>query len=214
MKNGVTFDLKHTIDDWGLLMISKDIGEAEPRINYIEIEGRDGSIDLTEALGEVKYNNRILSFNFDLFNPVSFWESKQTISNYLNGKKRKIILDQDPNYYYYGRCSVKNVTREKNLAKFQIECNCDPYKMMINETIIKKEVKPTDKIILNNQRKHVMPKIESTGDIVFKFEDKQFNISSSTTFQSPDFILKYGENEVEIISGTGSLTFTYREGSL
>ena len=214
MKNGVTFGSRHSIDDWDLLMTSKDIGEAEPRTNYVDIEGRDGSIDLTEALGEVKYNDRTLSFEFDLFNPVDFWKTKQSISNYLNGRKMQIILDQDPMYYYNGRCVNISATREKNLAQFSIEFTCEPYKMMISKTIVSKNVKPKDKIILSNQRKTVMPKVSSTGDIVFKFGDKQFNLGLTDSFLSPDFILKEGENEIEIISGTGTLTFTYREGSL
>lgn len=214
MRNGVMFGDKHSIFDWDLLMVSKNIGEAEPRISYIAIEGRDGSIDLTEALGEVKYNDRVLTFTFELFNPSSYWEIKQEISNYLNGRKMKIILDQDPFYYYYGRCILKSASNIKNLGKFEIECICDAYKMLNNETIVVKTVKTGDKLILSNSRKTVMPVIKSTGNIVFKFNDKQFNTSPTTTFQSPEFVLKDGDNEVKIISGTGTLTFIYHEGSL
>lgn len=214
MTNGVSFGQKHSIDDWNLLMIAKDIGEAMPRTNYVEIEGRDGSIDLTEALGEVKYDNRILSFEFELFNPQNFWEIKQEISNYINGRKMKIILDQDSLYYYYGRCEVKNANIEKNVGVIEIEAVCDPYKMKNTETIITEQVSAGDKFILDNQRKTVMPTIQSTGNIVFKYNNKQFNVGITTNYQSPDFMLKEGENEVEIISGTGTLTFTYREGVL
>lgn len=214
MTNGVLFGDKHSIRDWDLLMTSKEIEEATPRTNYVEIEGRDGSIDLTEALGEVRYDNRTLSFHFELLTPTDFWKVKREISNYLNGRKMKIILDQDPLYYYYGRIEVTSASFEKNLAQFDIEAVCDPYKMMNGETIVSKTVNAGDKFILDNQRKTVMPIIQSTGNIVFKFNDKQFNIGTTTNYQSPDFMLKEGTNEVEIISGTGILTFTYREGAL
>lgn len=214
MQNGVLFGDKHSIRDWDLLMTSKDIEEAPPRTNYVEIEGRDGSIDLTEALGEVKYDSRTLSFHFELFNPVDFWKTKREISNYLNGRKMKIVLDQDPLYHYYGRIEVTSATFEKNLGQFDIEAVCDPYKMMNSETIISKTVKAGDKLSLYNQRKTVMPVIQSTGDIVFKFNEKQFNLSTTTNYQSPDFMLKEGTNDVEVVSGTGTLTFTYREGAL
>lgn len=214
MQNGVLFGDKHSIRDWDLLMTSKDIEEAPPRTNYVEIEGRDGSIDLTEALGEVKYDSRTLSFHFELFNPVDFWKTKREISNYLNGRKMKIVLDQDPLYHYYGRIEVTSATFEKNLGQFDIEAVCDPYKMMNSETIISKTVKAGDKFSLYNQRKTVMPVIQSTGDIVFKFNEKQFNLSTTTNYQSPDFMLKEGTNDVEVVSGTGTLTFTYLEGAL
>lgn len=214
MNNGVKFDDKHSITDWDLLMVSKNIEEAEPRINTIEIEGRDGSIDLTEALGAVKYNDRNLSFDFEIINPTDYWATRKSISNYLNGRKAKIILDQDPNYYYYGRCQVSDSENEKNVGRFTIECICEPYKMKISETIVSDDVVAEDIITLSNEKKLVMPKIESTGNIVFKFEDKQFSITANEPFQSPDFILKEGNNQVEIISGSGTLKFTYREGSL
>lgn len=214
MNNGVKFDDKHSITDWDLLMVSKNIEEAEPRINTIEIEGRDGSIDLTEALGAVKYNDRTLSFDFEIINPTDYWATRKSISNYLNGRKAKIILDQDPNYYYYSRCQVSDSENEKNVGRFTIECICEPYKMKISETIVSDDVVAEDIITLSNEKKLVMPKIESTGNMVFKFEDKQFSITANEPFQSPDFILKEGNNQVEIVSGSGTLKFTYREGSL
>ncbi len=214
MKNGVLFGDKHSIKDWNLLMTSKNIEEAPPRTNYVKIEGRDGSIDLTEALGDVKYDSRTLSFTFEVFAPIDYWKIKREMSNYLNGRKMKIILDQDPLYYYYGRLEITSANFEKNVGEIKIEAVCDPYKMMNDETVVSKTVKAEDKFTLYNQRKTVMPVIQSTGNIVFKFNNKQFSISDTTNYQSPDFILKEGKNEVEIISGTGTLNFTYREGSL
>lgn len=213
--NGVSFDEKHSIRDWDLLMTSKTIGEPTAVTSYVQIPGRDGSIDLTEALGEVRYTNRQLIFQFDIFqNAEEWWKLKQTISSYLHGRKRKIILDVDPNYYYEGRCSVTSFYHETTVGHITVECECLPYKMMTAETVISKNVTATDTIILNNQRKTVMPTVKATGDIVFKFEDKQFSISSTTTLQSPDFMLKEGNNIVTIVSGSGSITFTYREGTL
>ena len=63
---------------------------------------------------------------------------------------------------------------------------------------------------LQNLSKKVMPIVESTGNIVFKFENTQFSISEH--LESPDFMLKEGNNKIDIISGTGTLKFTYREG--
>jgi len=72
MGNGVIFGTKNSVTDWDLLMTSKQIGKPEARTNYIEIPGRDGTLDLTEALGEIKYNDKslnsyIASFNFEIF---------------------------------------------------------------------------------------------------------------------------------------------------
>lgn len=214
MTNGVKFGDKHSITDWDLLMTSKDIGEAIPKTNYLTIEGRDGSIDLTEWAGEIKYDDSTFTFDFDLFDTNNFWEVKKKISNYLNGRKLKIILDQDPNYYYYGRCVVASSSISYGIGHFTVQATCDPYKLKLNETNISKSVSPDQTFMLENERKSTMPKVTATANIVFSFGEKQFSISPETVFESPDFILKEGNNEIKIISGTGTLNFSYQEGAL
>ena len=60
--NGVRFGEKHSITDWDLIMTYKSIGESEPKTNEVEIPGRDGTLDIPDPSGEVKYDNRPLSF--------------------------------------------------------------------------------------------------------------------------------------------------------
>ena len=42
---GIKIDDKHTERDWGLRMISMVIPMPEPKTNYIDIPGADGSLD-------------------------------------------------------------------------------------------------------------------------------------------------------------------------
>lgn len=212
--NGVKFGEKHTIIDWDLLMTSKNIGEAVPKTNFVTIEGRNGSIDLTDWTGEVKFDDRTLVFDFDIFDTKNFYETQRKISNYLNGKKMKIILDQDPNYYYYGRCSITNSQISMGIGHITIQAICEPYKLKIYDTVIIKAIVPNQKIVLDNERKLVMPEVIATTDAVFEYENSQFSISANSTYKSPDFVLKEGKNEITMISGTGTITFTYQEGAL
>ena len=213
--NGVKFDDKHSITDWNLLMTYKNIGEAPLRTEYITIPGRDGYLDLTDVYGNSNYDNRTLDFQFDLFgSPENWWATYDSIKSFLHGKNRKIILDVDDDYYYFGRCSVSALTHEKNVAHITVSCNCEPYKMLISETVVQDTVSEGDTITLNNLYKKVMPVVESTGNIIFKFNNTNFSVSEGTSFQSPDFTLVEGSNIVEIVSGTGTLKFTYREGRL
>ena len=46
----------------------------------------------------------------------------------------------------------------------------------------------------------------------FIFEGKTFTVNG--TLQSPDIILKEGNNAIEVISGSGTLSIRYREGKL
>lgn len=209
--NGVQFDDMHTIKDWDLLMTSKNIADPTVVTKYVQIEGRNGLLDLTGANDEVVYSNRVLTFNFDMFqDPDDWWNLKSKISSYLHGKRRKITLDVDSDFYYEGRCQISSFTNDTTVAHISITCDCEPYKMKKHETIIQKNVKPGDSFFLQNLSKKVMPIVESTGNIVFKFENTQFSISEH--LESPDFMLKEGNNKIDIISGTGTLKFTYREG--
>ena len=96
MIQGVTFGTKHSYKDFGLILSSKDIGLPEPKVETVSVIGRNGDLDLTDALGDdVKFNNRKLEFVFSLLNGARDWTAVlSNLSNYLHGKK---------NAYYYGR---------------------------------------------------------------------------------------------------------------
>lgn len=211
MNNGVKFGDKHSIDDWDLLMTGKSIPDAEPKIIDVDIAGSHGKLDLSEWTGEILYNNRTLTFTFDIFDsPSNWWTLKREISNYLHGKKLKIVLDQDAEYYYYGRCKVTDFSNETTVAHLTIECDCEPF--IYKKDVTVKTITGTGTLVLSNARKRVMPTITSTSSMQFTFENKTFTVNG--TLQSPDIILKEGNNTIEVISGTGTLSATYQEGEL
>lgn len=211
MNNGVKFGDKHSITDWDLLMVNKSIGDAEPKNIDVDVPGSNGKLDLTEWTGEILYNNRLLVFDFDIYDsPSNWWTLKRQITNYLHGKKLRIILDQDPNYYYVGRCKVTNFSNETTVAHITIECDCEPF--VYKKDITTKTITGTGTLNLSNSRKRVMPTINSTESMQFTFEEKTFVVNG--TLQSPDIILKEGDNILEVISGTGTLTVTYQEAEL
>lgn len=138
--NGVYFDNIHSFDDLGLILSAVEIPPAKAKTNYLDIPGADGSVDLTEALGEVKYNDRDgAKFTFTM-NPdgdlsESAWEAKKTeISNLLNGKRCRVRLDKDPNYYYLGRCSVDNYLSDKRIRQIVVTGRFAPWKWKLNKT--------------------------------------------------------------------------------
>jgi len=213
MNNGVTFGNKNSVTDWDLLMTAKTIGEAVPKTKYVEIPGRDGALDFTESTGEVKYSDRTLTFRFELLNPSSFWETQRKIVNHLNGRKLKIILDQDPNYYFYGRCKVANDNLIKNLGEFNIECICDPYKYKKEETVITQNVSVGNSYNYINDRKSVIPTLTLSSAMTIEFEGNSYSLGAGSQ-KVLDIQFKEGTNTIEIISGSGTLTVAYQEASL
>lgn len=213
MNNGVTFGSKNSITDWDLLMISKSIGEAEPITNYIEIPGRDGALDLSESLGEVKYKNRTLTFEFDLFNPISFYTTQREIINYLNGKKLKITLDQDPNYYFIGRCRVTGSSISKNLGHFTIECVCEPYRYKQNITTISNNVTAGNSYSYKNDRKSVVPTLTLSSAMTLSFNGTSYSVGAGTN-KILGINFKEGTNTITVTNGSGTLSVSYQEASL
>lgn len=214
MNNGVTFGEKHTIDDWDLLMTSKSIGEAIPKTNYLEIVGRDGAIDLTEALGEVKYSDREISFEFDMFQKSSnWWTLKKEIANYINGKKMKVTLDQDPNYYYYARLQVDNFSNEKNVGHISISGTAEPYKYKKDITTIENEVSAGNSYTYTNGRKSVVPTLTLSEAMTITFNETSYSLGAGT---QKVLGIKFveGENTIEVTNGSGTLTVSYQEGDM
>ena len=212
--NGVKFGDKHSITDWDLIMISKSIGKAEPKTNKIEIPGRDGTIDLTEALGEVKYNDRAISFNFDTLKPPSsWWELDRTITNYIQGKKLAVTLDQDSNYYYLARLKVDSFTNDKNVGHFSISGTAEPYKYKKDMTVKSYTVSANKTYTFENERKSVVPTLELSANMTIEFEGNSYSLSAGSQ-KVREIKFKEGTNSIKIITGSGTLKATYQEATL
>lgn len=133
---GITFGSYHSYDDFNLLLVSKEVGSPNVKVKEIDIPGADGSLDLTDFFGEAKYENVTHKFQFQTIVPQSnFLSLFSTIKNAIHGKKLRIIIDDDPSFYYVGRCFVSAFTNEKNIGTVAVECVCEPWKYKVNETI-------------------------------------------------------------------------------
>ena len=183
-----------------------------PKTNYVSIEGRDGDLDLTTSLtGDVKYKDISYSLEFYLKDKRADWETiLLELTTYLHGKKMNLSFSEDPDYYYVGRYTLNELESEMNIGSITVDCVLEPYRYKKTETV--KTITGTGTLILTNTRKWIMPVITSTGSMQFTFEGKTFNVNG--TLQSPDIILKEGNNVLEVTSGTGTLTVTYREAKL
>lgn len=135
---GVTFGDEHSRRDWGLITKSRPvISSPSPKTNYIDIPEADGQLDLTESLsGEVKFDNRKITCEFIVIEARKRWTTIYSeIMNYLHGQKMKVILDEDPNHYYMGRCTIDSWKSDKKTSTLTIICEVDPYKYDITGSL-------------------------------------------------------------------------------
>ncbi len=220
IETGVRFTNLHSFRDLDLILSPFTPSPAPVKTTYIDVPGADGSLDLTEANGEIKYGNRTFQIKFTV-NPESemtFDEKVSQVSNALNGRERQIIFDRDSEYYWWGRLTVNEYLQDKNIKQLTVTANVEPYKYKIKETQKTFTLSPEETtIILKNGRKSVVPYIECTDDntsVTFGGTGIiEEHILSAGTHRFLDCILREGENYVWI-SGTGEITFRYREGDL
>lgn len=212
MMNGIMFDEVHSYYDLNLVLSEVSIPPAVPKTNFVDIPGGDGSVDLTEALGDVKFNDRGCKFTFTVFPTDDFEEKKQQISNLLNGRRCKIIVDKDPDYYWLGRCSIDSYSSNKNLHKLVVGAVVAPYKFKHRQT--KLAVPPgTDvSVSLGNGRRHVVPAITCTTDATIVFNGNTFTFGAGT-HKDLNITLVEGDNPLTVTS-TQEVLFSYQEGEL
>ncbi len=210
---GVSFLGFHSFRDLHLLLTSKEIGAPEIKRQTINIEGADGELDYTDFFGEPKYTNVQHQFTFESIQPRNDQLSQFTdIKNKIHGKKGRIILDDDPSFFYVGRCSVSKYTNEKNIGKITVTCDCEPYKYKMKQTIIYQAVNGTVQVPLINGRKRAVPTITTTSDMTISFGGGIWT-NRAGTFTIPELELAEGENLVTV-TGEGTITFTWQEAVL
>ena len=211
---GVKFGNYHSWNDFSLILSQKIIGTPSPKTETIDIPGGDGVLDLTDFFGEVKYNNRNLSFEFSTIVPQSeFMNLFTRVQNALHGQKMQIILDDDAEWYYTGRITVSEWKAEKSVGKLTIDCDCEPFKSRLGDTVIYQAVEGTEAtVILPNGIKPAVPIIDITGNINLTFGTNFWALTEGR-YELPAVRLVNGDNII-LLSGTGTATFTYRERGL
>ena len=129
------FTGKNTWDDWYLIPSSRPtVAQAPVQTTYVDIPGKaDGPIDLTEYLtGAPVYGQRSGSFEFIVDNDHEYWETlRARIASYLHGKTMKMVLEDDPGYYYEGTFSLSDWKSESWNSKITINYALGPYKYRI-----------------------------------------------------------------------------------
>lgn len=205
--------------DWRLTLTAKDVSPAEPKTNYVALDGMHGTLDLTEALtGEVTYNDRTVS--------ASFWTSEgtheervrllRTITAALHGKKVPIVEPDDPGHFFLGRCVIKAPKLDQVHLEFTLEAVCEPWRYAAEETTRRSDVggavQAVDVVLHNDGDKTVVPVLNVTGAVSLTFNGETTKLQAGA-YKVTDLRLRPGANIVRL-TGSGTVTFTYREALL
>lgn len=125
----------HTLDDWGLALGNNNyIGTPEMETTYIDIPGRDGLLDASEAItGRRVFKKRPLAFELGGKRPRLNWDSIISLwRNEINGRVCRLIIDNDKSYFWRGRTYIDEFDRKRELGTFNLTVpEADPYKYSV-----------------------------------------------------------------------------------
>lgn len=168
---GITFGSLHSYRDLRLILESKEMGAPNVKVNKVDIPGADSALDMTDFFGEPKYEDVKHKFTFASMEPQdTFLSQFSTIKNTIHGKKVRIILDDDPAFFYLGRCFVSSFTNAKGIGTVSVECECDPYKYKMQETVVSATLDGT------SQNMYDTSKITIVSSAIKLLEDDFFEI--------------------------------------
>ena len=221
MARGTDFGGVHSFFDLNLIQQEVDEQPAEPKLNLVDVPGANGSKDMSELPGgQLTYKDRKITWLFALY-PGEDWDTKhRQVSNELNGRRCKITLDTNPDYYYIGRVAVKKYNKDRLLRQITVEAICEPYILKQQLTVVTVDLASnTDdflRVILPNEKMPVIPTIEVTTATTIRWAGMTTALNPGTVYSSLDIVLLRGPNLMEARSDsrTGQIIVTYQEGSL
>lgn len=214
---GTDFGGIHSFHDLHLIQQLVEVEPAEPKLNMREIPGADGAVDFSEQpAGRVTYNTRKITWTFALY-PGENWDAKhRQVNNALNGRRCRVTLGTDQEYYYDARLSVSKHNVDGLLRQIIVEAICQPYKLRQLPTS-KTQALTTSYTVLRllNDRKPAIPTITLTAPATLRWKGQTIALNAGD-HKILGIELQEGENllEAKVASGAGSLTITYQEGSL
>ena len=210
----IRFGTKWAHADYGLIVAPYAIPMPEPQTNFVEIPGRDGALDLSEAFGSVRYADRVIELT--LYARAPFDTLISAFAANVHGRRMNVIFDRDPTFYYDARITIEDVERHWGYCELSLECRAKPYKLEQFETAITVLPAGTATVTLTNSRMPVVPSINVSAEmaLAFTIDGKDYTVTLPTgTHTVPSLVLMEGDTKIEI-TGTGRITFTYRKGAL
>lgn len=210
---GVMFGSLHSYYNLGLLLKSYPaITPPAPKTKYVEVLGADGALDLSKVLtGYVQYHRRTLTMEFNIIGPRKSWPEKHSeIMDALHGEDVEIVLDDDPEFCYTGRVSVKGYDPQKVTSGVTITADVEPYKTRIEPTKTTLTVSGSLTETIAGSKKPVIPTITASSAMEMTFGGVTYSLAVGEN-SFPDVVIRNGDNAFTF-AGSGTVILEYREG--
>lgn len=199
--------------NYGLIVAPYEIPMPPAKTDYVEVPGRDGSLDMTEALGTVRYGDRVI--NITMYAVGSYRSRLFEFVNLLHGQRMYIVFDKDIGYTYNGRIDVNGITKQDGYCEISVTVTAEPYKLEENDTTV--TVSGSGRAYLVNGKMPVVPTVKTTEETSLTFASNGQNITvtlSAGEHIIPQLYLASNDSKRVTIASFGTTTFSFKKGWL
>lgn len=192
---------------------------------YTTFKNREGSFEFILA------HKDIFEDGYDNHDPAAIYEKINEVLTFMQGSRLMAVLEDDPDWYYVGRFYASEIDQEEGWSLIEINYDVEPYKMRKTSENIAINLSSTAKtknfLGVDLGEKPISPEFtlpaNSTLKIVFTNNElnivsEEINVSSANAVRNlrfPQIVMtgfdKTNQNKM-ILSGSGSVTITYRVG--
>lgn len=215
----IRFGEYHTHADGLWTLTGLELTDAKHKQNLIEVPGSSAPLDLSTSLtnGEPTYGSRTLTATFESSEGSRLAREARIsqMTNALDGYRMNIVLPDDKERYLSGRVQIERLYNDEAHASVRVTAVCDPWRYAREETVVTLQAteEAQTAVLVNPGRLGVVPLLAVTGGEVLLFYGTASWALGVGTYALPDIYLLYGEHTITF-SGSGVLTFTYREAIL
>ena len=202
----------HTGNDLGLVLTSKELGLPKVQSFKVEIPGRSGALDMSEALtGEPSYDNRTLKFSFFGDGPREEILDLIDIMTSYTGKWISVVVEDLTDWYYEGRAEV-SINDKYRYVEIELTIDAQPFRQLITPKLLSYTNVSNKEISINNEGVSIIPTVTVSTDTTIVNGAKTYTLSTGT-YDSENLILKNGINKWTVTT-TGIITINYREAKI
>ena len=228
---GFEFNGKHSYKDFGLKIVSKEVGNPEANLIFEEVPYMNGAYDFSMLYDEISYKERTLQYEFWVIK-----EDKQRMNilkiqlmNWLKAsEKKKLIDDAIPGFYFMAQVQNIEFTEENRIGYITITFTAYPFKIRTSKEgqipwddfIFPLDVMQRCKFdilgqqeirIYNEGSRKITPRIEASIDFDLLKGGRSYLVQAGTT-EDPRFKLDTGENILTVVSrdvANGTIEFIF-----
>lgn len=195
--------------EYGILLKSFYAPPPTPKLYRVNLDGRDGDLDMSEWAGALKYNDRAVEIEMRDMNG-----NADSLVQAILGEKLKIWHSSDTEYYYEGRCDSIDKSTQRHVTDLDIEFTCSPWRLKKDATVIPSQhiTSTPINVFLQTSGKPVVPMLALTAQCSLTWHNSTHILGAGE--HKPSWLVISNTLERLTVTGSGVLSIYWKDGKL